>query len=232
MGEGIEEVLFDLAEALRMPVLLLALVALAIVVFESGVLGSELWRRRHRSQLFLDNSIERARAALQAGDGAAARAELSWLGRSSEMALVIETVFSEAGRPGAEDRINKRLAEFDYRCMRRLERTRILVRFGPALGLMGTLIPLSPALAGLAGGDIQTLTDNLRVAFSITVLGLLVGSLAFVISLIRDRLYGQDYSDLEYTAAQLQLPTVVAAPGPAPTAAQPVPQPAAGTVAG
>ena len=27
------------------------------------------------------------------------------------------------------------------------ERTRILVRMGPALGLMGTLIPLSPALA-------------------------------------------------------------------------------------
>ena len=39
--------------------------------------------------------------------------------------------------------------------LRRLERTRLLVRAGPALGLMGTLIPLSPALSGLAGGDVD-----------------------------------------------------------------------------
>ena len=29
----------------------------------------------------------------------------------------------------------------------------MLVRAGPALGLMGTLIPLSPALTGLANGE-------------------------------------------------------------------------------
>ena len=44
----------------------------------------------------------------------------------------------------AEDRIAKALADFDYASLRRLERTRLLVRAGPALGLMGTLIPLSP----------------------------------------------------------------------------------------
>ncbi len=44
--------------------------------------------------------------------------------------------------------MNKALADFDFGSLRRLERTRILVRVGPALGLMGTLIPLSPALAG------------------------------------------------------------------------------------
>ena len=47
----------------------------------------------------------------------------------------------------------------------------------------------------------QTLTENLRVAFSVTVLGLLIGAVAFGISLVRDRLYGQDLSDLEYLAA-------------------------------
>jgi len=49
---------------------------------------------------------------------------------------------------------------------------------------MGTLIPLSPALAGLARGDVEQLSDNLRVAFSITVLGLLIGAIAFGISLV------------------------------------------------
>ena len=78
------------------------------------------------------------------------------------------------------------------------------MRVGPSLGLMGTLIPLSPALSGLARGDVARLTDNLRVAFSITVLGLLVGAVAFGISLVRDRLYAQDLSDLEFVAALLE----------------------------
>ena len=82
----------------------------------------------------------------------------------------------------------------------------MLVRFGPALGLMGTLIPLSPALDGLAKGDVQQLSENLRVAFSVTVLGLLIGAVAFSISLVRDRLYAQDLSDLEYVAAALDPP--------------------------
>ena len=79
----------------------------------------------------------------------------------------------------------------------------MLVRAGPALGLMGTLIPLAPALTGLASGDTQTLSRDLRLAFSVTVVGLLIGAVAFGISLVRDRLYGQDLSDLEYVAAVL-----------------------------
>jgi biopolymer transport protein ExbB/TolQ len=107
--------------------------------------------------------------------------------------------------------IAKSLADYDFGVLRRLERTRLLVRAGPALGLMGTLIPLSPALAGLAAGDVQELSENLRVAFSVTVLGLLIGAVAFALSLVRDRLYGQDLSDLEFVASRLTAP-VPAAP--------------------
>jgi biopolymer transport protein ExbB/TolQ len=108
--------------------------------------------------------------------------------------------------PDADERIAKRLANYDYRHLRGLERTRILVRFGPALGLMGTLIPLTPALAGLAHGDLTALSSNLQVAFSVTVIGLLVGAIAFAVSLVRDRIYGQDFSDVEYVASVLTAP--------------------------
>src|SRR5262249_33519986 len=101
------------------------------------------------------------------------------------------------------NRMAKVLADFDLRSTQRLERTRMLVRFGPALGLMGTLIPLSPALQGLARGDVEQLTENLRIAFSVTVLGLLIGATAFSISLVRDRMYAQDLSDLEAIAGEL-----------------------------
>ena len=98
----------------------------------------------------------------------------------------------------------KILADFDLGSLRKLERTRMMVRFGPAIGLMGTLIPLSPALEGLAKGNVKLLSDNLRVAFSVTVLGLLIGAIAFAVSLVRDRMYAQDLSDLEYVATTLE----------------------------
>ena len=119
------------------------------------------------------------------------------------MASVLDYLARTPASPAPSPWLAKQLADFDFDCTRRLGRTRLLVRAGPALGLMGTLIPLSPALDGLADGDVAALTDNLRVAFSVTVLGLLVGAVAFGLSLARDRIYGQDYSDLEYVAAVL-----------------------------
>jgi hypothetical protein len=119
------------------------------------------------------------------------------------MGQALETIVDVAALPGGETRIAKALADFDWDAQRRLGRTRLLVRAGPALGLMGTLIPLSPALDGLASGKVDELAHNLRVAFSVTVLGLLVGAIAYGLSLYRDRIYGQDLSDLEYVAAVL-----------------------------
>ena len=81
----------------------------------------------------------------------------------------------------------------------------MLVRIGPMLGLMGTLIPIAPALVGLAQGDVQTLSDNLVIAFSTTVVGLLIGGVAYVVSAVRDRLYTQDVSDIEYVLDLLEV---------------------------
>jgi len=199
----VEEILFDVAEALRVPVLIAALLALALVLFELGGLVAELIRRRGRSRARLDQAIASAGAALSAGDSGRAYLELGKVATSKAMRGVMGSIVEHRSAQNGADRIAKDLAEFDYGSIRRLERTRILIRVGPALGLMGTLIPLSPALAGLAEGDIETLSDNLRVAFSVTVAGLLVGAIAYGISLVRDRLYGQDFSDLEYIASAL-----------------------------
>ena len=204
---SVEQILYDVSEALRVPVLVLALAALAVVVVEAGALLAELRRRRGRSVWQLDNAVAECQGRLAAGMQAEALVALMPIARNRAMEEGLAAVVEQIGKPGAEARIAKRLAEYDYRSLRRLERTRILVRMGPALGLMGTLIPLSPALAGLADGDVAALTQNLRVAFSVTVAGLLIGAIAFAISLIRDRLYAQDYSDVEYVAACLTAPT-------------------------
>lgn len=199
----IENLLFDISEALRGPVLVLAVLALVAVTVEVGILIAELFRRRGRGIDRLEIGIAHSEAYLTAGDQRSAVLTLSALGYNKPMSSAMEALVLQKGLPNSEDRIAKRLAEYDYKSLRRLERTRILVRMGPALGLMGTLIPLSPALAALANGNVQRLTADLRIAFSVTVVGLLIGMVAFAVSLVRDRLYAQDFSDVEYVAAAL-----------------------------
>jgi biopolymer transport protein ExbB/TolQ len=206
VSQDLYDAIFAVAAVLEVPVVVLALLSLGVVVVELGAYVVETWSRRHRSFPRLAACAAEARGRLDAGDREAAVATLAPAAASAGMATALEAFVEHAGRPGADTRIAKELAEFDFGRQRRLARTRLLVRTGPALGLMGTLIPLSPALEGLADGNVRALTDNLRVAFSVTVLGLLVGAVAFALSLVRDRMYGQDYSDLEYVAAVLTDP--------------------------
>jgi biopolymer transport protein ExbB/TolQ len=199
----INDVIFRVASVLEVPVLIAALLALCVALYECGAFVVEGSRRRRRRFPALEAAAARARAAVASGRRGAAEAALRPVAWSAAMMDTLATIVADAGLPGADTRIAKALADFDFDIQRRLERTRLLVRVGPALGLMGTLIPLSPALTGLAQGNIGRLTENLRVAFSVTVLGLLVGAIGFALSLYRDRIYGQDLSDLEYVAAVL-----------------------------
>ena len=200
---AIEEFLFSISDALRWPVLVLALVGLAWSLVEAGILFAEMWKRRWRSFTGLEEAVFEAGLALSRRDDIGAMSALSAVSWNRSMQRAMEAIVTYRWKPDAANRIAKSLADYDYRSLKRLERTRILVRMGPALGLMGTLIPLSPALAGLAEGNVTQLTDNLRVAFGVTVAGLLTGAVAFAVSLVRDRLYAQDFSDVEFAAAEL-----------------------------
>jgi biopolymer transport protein ExbB/TolQ len=186
-------------------VLVIALAALLVVVLEFGSLAIELWRRRRREPGQLREAAVNARGWIAHGDRAAAARCLSPIAWSAPMWQALLRIVTDVGEPEDAIRVPKSIADFDLVSLRRLERTRVLVRVGPALGLMGTLIPLAPALQGLAEGNTEQLTENLRVAFSITVLGLVIGAFAFGISLVRDRLYAQDLSDLKFVAATLEV---------------------------
>jgi biopolymer transport protein ExbB/TolQ len=206
----IDEAIFHVASALQVPVLVLALLALAAVIIELGSFVIEVRGRRKRQFSALASAADRARAALLENDRAAATTAVGEVARSPEMNHTLDFIVEHARTDGGEHQLNKALADFDFESQRRLGRTRMLVRFGPALGLMGTLIPLSPALTGLAKGNTGELSQDLRLAFSVTVVGLLIGAVAFALSLSRDRMYGQDLSDLQYLAAVIDDPRPVA----------------------
>ena len=203
---SIDEAIFHVASALQVPVLILALLALALVIFELGSFANRVARPPAPALLDLQLGAEQARQALLEGDRAGAAVAVSGIAQSAAMAATLAFIVEHARTDGGDHQLNKALADFDFEAQRRLARTRLLVRAGPALGLMGTLIPLSPALTGLANGNTAALSENLRVAFSVTVVGLMVGAVAFGLSLSRDRMYGQDLSDLEYLAAILSDP--------------------------
>lgn len=76
-------------------------------------------------------------------------------------------------------------------------RTDLVARLGPMLGLMGTLIPLGPGIIALGQGNTQVLADSLLTAFDTTVTGLIAAGVAYAISMLRKRWYEDYLSTLE-----------------------------------
>ena len=95
-------------------------------------------------------------------------------------------------------RVEKLLQDCDARITKRLEKTRFVARAAPIFGLMGTLIPMGPALLALGQGEMDALSENMIIAFGTTVVGLLAGVIAYTISMVRNRWYAQDFNDMEY----------------------------------
>lgn len=94
--------------------------------------------------------------------------------------------------------LEKQLQKLELMISKRLEMTNVMVRLGPMFGLMGTLIPMGPALLALTRGDINTLASNLIIAFGTTVIGLLIGGLSYFIFTVRTRWYKHDMNDIHY----------------------------------
>ena len=84
-----------------------------------------------------------------------------------------------------------------------LDKYRIAVRAGPALGLIGTLVPMGTALASLGQGDLSVMTSELVLAYTTTVVGLVTGSLAHVICIVRRRFAESDIREMEYLTEKL-----------------------------
>lgn len=95
---------------------------------------------------------------------------------------------------------NRMLADYEVRADAELGKYKLLTKFGPILGLMGTLIPMGPALAGLATGDVASMAYNMQIAFATTVVGLFVGAIGYVLLQIKQRWFVADLADLEFIA--------------------------------
>lgn len=95
------------------------------------------------------------------------------------------------------------LANFEISADKDLATSKTLSKMGPMLGLMGTLIPMGPALVGLSTGDIASMAYNMQVAFATTVVGIFAAAIGFITGQVKQRWYLKDMTDLEFVAELL-----------------------------
>lgn len=99
--------------------------------------------------------------------------------------------------------VQRLLANFEIAADKDLATSKTLTKLGPILGLMGTLIPMGPALVGLSTGDIASMAYNMQVAFATTVIGLFAGAIGFLTQQVKQRWYLQDMTNLDFLAELL-----------------------------
>ena len=102
-------------------------------------------------------------------------------------------------------RIDLLLSEYEIEADKELSTSKVLTKMGPILGLMGTLIPMGPALVGLATGDIASMAYNMQVAFATTVVGLVVSAIGFLTQQVKERWAVKNITMLEYLAEVVKL---------------------------
>jgi biopolymer transport protein ExbB/TolQ len=189
-------ILYTVSTSLLYPVVLLILMFVLWALVSIGEFLSE-YSKRHRDTGTLERICGQIRTEMNSRSTDGAVRHL----RGIDQNHLVTSFAKEAAQCLENNKfreLERLFGEYEVKLAARLEKTRIMSTVAPMLGLMGTLIPMGPALIGLSKGDVAALADNLIIAFSTTVLGLFVGSVGFVLTLIRRRWYQYDLEDIEY----------------------------------
>ncbi len=194
MGE-ITKLLYWISTGLLIPVIILLLVFFLRALLLIGTFYGHYIQKLKFNKLFRDK-ID----ALTKDNVSNFVAEMN--GSSKLLLNVYMTKIAKA-TPTATH-YDKLLNDFEIACQKDLSGSQTLAKLGPILGLMGTLIPMGPALVGLAAGDIQSMAVNMQVAFATTVIGLLTGAVGFVVMQVKKRWYTADVNNLEFVIELLK----------------------------
>jgi biopolymer transport protein ExbB/TolQ len=170
----VEGFLFQVANALLYPVMLSVAALSVYVVWLFGVLVADATKRRG--------------------------------GGSPRLASYRDALAREAanGLPHLDARLERLLQQQELALATALDQVRFVIKVGPSLGLMATLIPMGIALAALAEGDIPKMAGSMVTAFTATVVGLGAGTVAYLIALKREKWVRADLREMEF-ATELAL---------------------------
>ena len=203
---GAQSGVYIISTALLYPVIIILFGLFAWSIIELGSFLFE-WRARHRDFWLIESGALKALKVLKSNDFANVSVVLKKFCSNRFLYNFINNLSEFQNEFHNKDlmrlRVEKLLQECDAEISKKLEKPRFVAKAGPMFGLMGTLIPMGPALSGLAQGDVKTLSDNLIMAFGTTVIGLMAGVSGYMVSVIRNRWYAQDMGDIEYISEML-----------------------------
>ena len=111
-------------------------------------------------------------------------------------------VLKEAFRTASDQRhlditAERILQAEELKLVKSLDRIRFVIRTGPALGLMGTLIPMGISLSSLAQGDMPKMAGSMVTAFTTVVVGLACSVIAYLMALVKEKWVRADMRELE-----------------------------------
>lgn len=172
----LENGLFALGQVLRFPVMALLWVCVASALFMAGACLVEfVARRRERHGFDVKAWLSRGRS-LDADES-----RLRELPATLRSLLVEARALRSRGALAAGG-LEHLVLEREERVRHSVNPSRMLVKVGPSLGLIGTLIPMGASLASLATGNLETMAGQMVVAFTSTIIGLATGTLAYVVA--------------------------------------------------
>ena len=175
-----------ITQALQIPVIILLIAFLVFAVYTLGKLLSEYFSRKKvpvsliKEMIYDIYDAESAEDIKNVVNNLSELAESEHLGKKSRETLARRLIDNE------EDKIAQNINKTD-----------IVTKIGPTLGLMGTLIPMGPGLAALGTGDVTTLASAITIAFNTTVIGIGAGAIAYFASKIRRRWFGEYLANLD-----------------------------------
>ncbi|MBQ6511443.1 MotA/TolQ/ExbB proton channel family protein [Methanobrevibacter sp.] len=191
-----------ISQSLQIPVIIFLVIFAVFAVLAIGGLISEYTSRKKITPDMIEQliySISKANS-LEEIKNIIERANIY----NSQKVVLIKILRSSSLTVDSRHALAKKLIEFEEnKFAKTIEKTDVVTRIGPTLGLMGTLIPMGPGLAALGAGDVNTLASAIIVAFDTTVVGIGAGAVAYFVSKVRRRWYEEYLSNLDALADAL-----------------------------
>ncbi len=189
--EVISNVLFWISNGLLVPdIVLLILLFIKAILLVGSFFGQYITTRK-TSKLMKDELDK-----LNVDNVESLASVLPEKSKSAVMAYARKLLAAKGDKPMNE----KLLAEFEIYADEDMAWSRYLAKLGPMFGLMGTLIPMGPALVGLSTGDIASMAYNMQVAFATTVVGIVSAAIGYFTEQVKQRWYLRDLTQLQYIA--------------------------------
>lgn len=190
--EIISKTLFWVANSLLIPDIILLLILFIRSLLLTGSFYNQMMVKRRTAKLF-NQKIK----SLSAGGSID---ELKALLPEKTDSLFTKYLRDMLTSKPSEAYADFLISNFENEADRDLSLSKLLAKMGPILGLIGTLIAMSPALVGLSTGDISGMAYNMQVVFATTVVGLVVSAVGLVTLQFKQRWYAKDIYNLEYVS--------------------------------